>query len=117
MRTMMAGVLKRLGFTRVAQAEGVEEAIAMAGQDRPQLALVDLRLPDGTGEDVVRGLRADPSTADVAIVVMTADTDLELRTRLVAAGADTFVVKSEGIGAIRSAITDAAARRGLDLTS
>lgn len=124
MRTMMAGVLTKLGFAPVMQADSVAAARDLIAASPPALALIDLRLPDGTGEDVVRAMRATPGPADdsgasapsgVAIVIMTADTDMELRARLLRAGADTFVVKSEGLGAIRRAITTAAGARGLTI--
>jgi len=50
-------------------AAGAAEAVALAREDSPELAVVDLRMPDGNGLDVVRDLLAiDPSTR---IVVLT----------------------------------------------
>jgi two-component system response regulator RegA len=50
-------------------AEGATSALALAAGDTPELAVVDLRMPDGSGLDVVRELHAmDPATK---IVVLT----------------------------------------------
>lgn len=55
--------------------------------------LVDRRLPDGDGHDAVRALRAAPETADLPIIVITADDDPAVRERSFAAGADEHIVK------------------------
>jgi two-component system response regulator RegA len=49
-------------------AAGAAEAVALAREDSPELAVVDLRMPDGNGLDVVRDLLAiDPSTRVVVL--------------------------------------------------
>ncbi|MGA1225455.1 MAG: response regulator, partial [Phycisphaerales bacterium] len=53
----------------IAEAASVAEGIAMARKDDPTVAIVDLRLPDGNGLDVVRALREQ--SADMGIVVLT----------------------------------------------
>ena len=67
-RTRVARALRARGFD-VREAAGVAPALAAARQDSPEFALVDLRMPDGSGLDVVRGLRALDETT--AIVVLT----------------------------------------------
>lgn len=108
MRKMMAGVLKRAGYSRVLECDSVTTALTVLTAEKPFLALIDLRLPDGTGEDIVRAVRQDADAASMALVVMTADTDLDLRARLLQAGADAFVIKSAGLPAIREALEYAA---------
>jgi two-component system phosphate regulon response regulator PhoB len=64
--------LEREGFTARAVRNG-REAIASVGQaPRPDLILLDLMLPDMSGLDVCRTLRADPSTRDIPIIMATA---------------------------------------------
>ena len=59
----------------------------------PDAVLVDLHLPDGSGEDVVRDLRSDPRTADLPVIVLTADATAARRERLFGLGAIAYLTK------------------------
>jgi CheY-like chemotaxis protein len=77
--------------TRIA-ANG-EEALAAAREWRPDLILLDVMMPKVSGFEVCRKLRADPATAGVGILMVTAldqPTDVE---RAVDAGTDDFVTR------------------------
>ena len=56
------------------------------------LILVDWLLPDISGLEFVRRLRADPTTADARIVLVLDDDDREVRARALRAGADDYIV-------------------------
>ena len=58
----------------VLRASGGREAIAVAGQELPDLIVLDLMMPEVSGFDVVRALSADPKTARIPILVVTAKT-------------------------------------------
>ena len=68
---LVAAVLGPEGY-RVLQAPGGEEGINIAVRERPALIIVDLLMPGTDGFEVVEQLRADPGTADIPIVVLTA---------------------------------------------
>jgi PAS domain S-box-containing protein len=68
-------------------------ALELARQHRPALALLDLNLPDISGEEVLRRMRADPRTADIPIVVVSADATPGQVERLLAAGANDYLTK------------------------
>jgi len=68
---MLAGILEPAGFTVIAAAGG-REAIELATQRLPDLILLDLIMPEVTGFDVVEALRANQSTHDTPIMVLTA---------------------------------------------
>jgi CheY-like chemotaxis protein len=53
-------------------AYGGQEALDMIRSDPPALIVLDLMMPQVSGFDVVHGLRADPETADIPIIVLTA---------------------------------------------
>jgi signal transduction histidine kinase/DNA-binding response OmpR family regulator len=57
---------------RIAEAASGSDAIRAARADRPQLIFLDLVMPDATGFEVVEQLKADPETADIPIVIVTA---------------------------------------------
>jgi signal transduction histidine kinase/CheY-like chemotaxis protein len=70
-REMLAGILEPAGFTVIVAAGG-REAIELAIERLPDLILLDLIMPDVTGFDVVEALRANPTTHDTTIMVLTA---------------------------------------------
>lgn len=76
----------------VAEAASVAEGIAMGRKDNPTVAIVDLRLPDGNGLDVVRALREQ--SADMGIVVLTMYAGDNQLFDALDAGASAFVPKS-----------------------
>jgi two-component system response regulator RegX3 len=85
----LADALRREGFeTHVAGT--VEEALAAGRRTDPDLVLLDLMLPDGSGFDVCRELRR---TSDVPIVMLTARGDEADRIVGLELGADDYVVK------------------------
>lgn len=79
-------------LTVVAEAGTVLDAVRRAAAVRPDVAVVDLKLPDGTGIDVVRQLRADQP--DVRCVVLTSFDDDEAVAAAKDAGAAAFVLKT-----------------------
>ncbi|HNY20752.1 MAG TPA: response regulator transcription factor [Treponemataceae bacterium] len=84
--------LEKEGFRVTACANG-EEAIKSAKASPPDLVLLDLMLPGMSGLDVCRKLRADPATAGIPIIMVTAkteDADVVVGLEL---GADDYVTK------------------------
>jgi CheY-like chemotaxis protein len=67
--------------------------IELAREHMPDLILLDLHLPDTSGEEVLRRLRADPRTASIPVVVITADATQAMVERLRAASADAYLTK------------------------
>lgn len=88
----------------VAQAINAKEAMLIFRQHVPQVTLMDLRLPDGTGIDVLRAIRKEFPKARV-IMLTSSESDGEILQAL-EAGAAAYVLKStprnELIGAIRA---------------
>ncbi len=80
------------GLTVVAEAATVAEALRRGAAVRPDIALVDLVLPDGSGADVMHGLgTSSPATR---FVVLTTYDDEELYAGSLEAGARAFVLKT-----------------------
>ena len=80
-RTWLAKTLEPAGFT-VVPASGGREAIQLARSIKPDFVVLDLMMPEVTGFDVVEALRADESTRDVPIMVLTATNLTEADKRL-----------------------------------
>ena len=91
-RKLARDVLRMAGI-RTLEAATAAEGIAIASEHLPDVILMDLRLPDLDGTGAARLLRADPRTARIPVVAMTA---LPLEARddwLLDAGFAGYIVK------------------------
>jgi CheY-like chemotaxis protein len=61
--------LKRHGFAVVPAVDG-DEALRLARAEPPDLVLLDLIMPKMQGFEVLRALKADPSTAPIPVVIL-----------------------------------------------
>jgi two-component system phosphate regulon response regulator PhoB len=84
--------LREAGFDVEAVATGAE-GLAAAARVRPAVVVLDLMLPDLSGTEVCRQLRASADVADVAILMLTARGDEYDRLLGFEVGADDYVVK------------------------
>ncbi len=71
LRSLLDFNLKQAGYRTVHAATG-SEALARAASHSPDLILLDLNLPDLSGTEVCRRLKADPSTEAIPVVMLTA---------------------------------------------
>ena len=79
-RDMLSRRLSRRGF-EVLIAENGERAVAMTGSEKPDIVLMDMSLPVIDGWEATRRLKADPATATIPVIALTAhamDSDREL---------------------------------------
>ena len=88
-RDLVRRYLERDGNVVLSTASGAE-AITMAADARPDLVVLDLGLPDVSGEEVAREIRA---IADIPIVMLTARSDERDRIAGLELGADDYVTK------------------------
>ncbi len=73
-------------------SDGVK-ALAIARENRPDLVLLDAAMPEMDGFDTCRALKADPLTADAAVMFLTAHSDIASETRALELGAVDFIHK------------------------
>ncbi len=86
--------------------------IELARQHVPDLVLLDLHLPDLSGRDVLRRLQDDPLTADLPIVVLSADATDGQVTRLLAAGARAYLTKPLNVEKFRAIVHETLSAKG-----
>jgi two-component system phosphate regulon response regulator PhoB len=84
--------LDRAGF-RVETAASGEEALARLRRSTPDLVVLDLMLPDLSGEEVCRRLRADPGLTGLPVIMLTAKSEEVDRVVGFELGADDYVTK------------------------
>jgi CheY-like chemotaxis protein len=108
-------VLGRRPGVKLISAMRPQLGLDLAIQHQPDLVLLDLQLPDMPGTEVLRRLRADPATASIPVVILTADARPGLRTRLLDQGARAMLTKplnvKELLGLL-DAISDEATQAG-----
>jgi DNA-binding response OmpR family regulator len=75
--------------TAMTGSDGIKAAIG----DQPALILLDNRLPDTNGEQVLLQLAAAPATAAIPVVILSGDSNPATVNELLAAGAADFLVK------------------------
>jgi two-component system response regulator DevR len=111
-RRGIAEVVERAeGMTVSAEAGSVSDGVRRAGLVRPQVMLVDLQLPDGTGIDLIRQVHA--TQPDVRAVVLTSFDDDEALAAALDAGASAYLLKSVRGAEITDVIRAVAAGRTL----
>ena len=84
--------LEQAGYD-VSHVERGLDALARARAELPVVMVLDVMLPDMTGFDVCRRLRAQPETADIGVLMLTARSDPDDRITGLEVGADDYVVK------------------------
>ena len=89
---ILAVFLKEAGY-ETSWVENSRQGIRKALTDRPDLILTDLNLPDMTAIEAMRILKKIPLTSGIPIVVLTAETDRQLKTKALKAGAAEYILK------------------------
>jgi CheY-like chemotaxis protein len=78
---------------RISEAVSVEQALALLQHEKPDLLLLDIRLGDGSGLDVIRHVRANPAFDQVPALAITAQAMKDDESRFLAAGFDGYLSK------------------------
>ena len=106
-RGLLTRVLEREGYDVLAYADG-EMGLRAISEHAPEMVLLDLSLPRMDGFEICRRLRADPLTATLPVIVITAHTAIDDMVAALDAGADDFLAKpvqqAELLARIRSAM-------------
>jgi two-component system cell cycle response regulator DivK len=91
-RKLARDVLRHAGV-RTLEAGGGFEGISLATEHRPDLVLMDIRMPDMNGTEALRKLRGDERTAAIRVVALTSSTMKGDRERFLADGFDGYLEK------------------------
>ena len=91
-REALEGLLLNQGY-RLTFAAGGQEAVQLISEILPDLILLDVMMPGMDGFAVCRHLRANPLTAEIPVLLVTALDDRDTRLEGISAGADDFISK------------------------
>lgn len=87
---MVVSILQEDGFTKILTAGTVKEAVEISKKDSPDLAILDVMLPDGDGFSLLEQLRC---RGDYPVLFLTARGEEEDKWRGFGLGADDYLVK------------------------
>lgn len=76
------------------------EAVQLAFQERPDTVILDLVLPDSSGEEVLRQIKK--SLPQTRVLILTGQTDPELEPRLRSLGCDSFLTKGSSLRSLEN---------------
>lgn len=89
---VVRGYLEQAGYEVLTAADG-EQALRIVRQERPRLVVLDVMLPNRDGWEITRSLRADPNTAAIPIILLTARVDDMDKILGLELGADDYITK------------------------
>ncbi|SFK96073.1 response regulator transcription factor [Geodermatophilus ruber] len=92
-RALVGLAVRRAGCAVVAAVADGTAALAAAREEHPALAVLDVSMPGATGLEVCATLRAEPATAGVRILLLSAGASPDDVARGLAAGADAYLAK------------------------
>lgn len=118
-RYILSSWLRRAGH-RVSEAGGGEEALALIGVSRPDLVVLDVRLPDIGGFEVCERIKADPATASIPVIQVSGNAiTVADRTEGLERGADAYLSEpiepSEFAATVSATLRYSRARRRAEL--
>ncbi len=88
---LVALLVRQEAFQVVAEAGTVAESIEQARRHHPDIVIMDVRLPDGSGIEACRAIRAE--LPDSRVVMLTSDPDEEAVLSAIVAGATGYLLK------------------------
>lgn len=90
---LFRAILRLEGVAEVLEAKRARLGLEIAERELPDLILMDIQMPDMDGLTATRLLRANPKTAGIPIVAVTASVTEKDKTEVIAAGCDEHIAK------------------------
>lgn len=94
MRRIQKNTLAKLGFENVVEAEDGADALKKLAADGPfELILMDWNMPNMTGIEALKKIKADPATKATPVIMVTSESEKTRIVEAIQAGAANYVVK------------------------
>ncbi|HXX40890.1 MAG TPA: response regulator [Chthoniobacterales bacterium] len=107
---LVSRILESRPTINLLRADCGAAGLKLAAKMKPQLILLDLNLPDISGAEVLRQLRAQPETEPIPVVVISADATSSQIERLLAAGARNYLTKPFSIEMLLAVVDEVLAQ-------
>lgn len=94
MRKIVKSVLKQLGFTNIQEAEDGQKGLDILKSDsKIQFVVSDWNMPNMTGIELLKAVRADPKLKHLPFLMVTAEADKDNIVEAVKSGVSNYIVK------------------------
>jgi two-component system chemotaxis response regulator CheY len=93
MRRILKNILKQIGYTDIDEAEDGNGALAKLRQDKYDLVVSDWNMPNMSGLDLLKAIRADSALNGIPVLMVTAEAKKENVVEAIKAGVNNYVVK------------------------
>ncbi len=97
-KALVQAIIKRHAHLKIDCVSTIREAQHYLGEVSPSLILLDLHLPDGSGESLVKSLKSKSTLMHIPIIILSADALPETMQRLLACGVQYYLTKPLDIG-------------------
>ncbi len=104
MRRIIRNLLADIGFQNVVEAESGGAALDCLHNERIDMVITDLKIPDISGIELLRAVRADPRLAQTPVLIMTADAQRETILEAARAGVNAYLIKPFSAAILESKI-------------
>jgi len=94
LQNAMVEVLTQSGYETLSALDG-ELGFALATKELPDLILLDIILPKMDGFEVLKGLKANPQTANIPVIILTNLGDVSSVQQALELGANSYLVKAD----------------------
>jgi two-component system, chemotaxis family, chemotaxis protein CheY len=93
MRRIVRNLLKEAGYTNADEAEDGQVALSKLKAGKFDFVITDINMPNMTGFELIRAMRADPQLAKIPVLVVSAEAKKEDIVNAAQAGANGYIVK------------------------
>jgi two-component system chemotaxis response regulator CheY len=104
MRKIVRGVLKQIGYSNIEEAEDGVQAYAKLEKEHFDFVVSDWNMPNMTGLELLKAVRANPKTKQIPFLMVTAEADKENIVEAVKSGVSNYVVKPFNAGTLKEKI-------------
>lgn len=93
MRRIIRNILKQIGFSNVEEAEDGDVALEKLREGSFDFVITDWNMPNMTGLDLLKNIRADEALKDIPVLIVTAEAEKENVVQAAQAGVNDYIVK------------------------
>jgi two-component system chemotaxis response regulator CheY len=111
MRKIVRNILKQIGFTNIVEADDGVNALQMIKEDKIDFVVTDWNMPNMTGLDLLKNIRASEKAKNTPVLMVTAEGLADNVVDAVKAGVDNYVVKPFTAETVQAKIEQIFAKR------
>ncbi len=93
MRRIVRNILRQLGYNNILEADDGSSALEQLKQDKVDFIITDWNMPNMSGLDLLKAIRADSNLKDIPVLLVTAEALKENVVAAVQAGVNGYIVK------------------------